>query len=571
LSLKIRNNNNIKGITINNYEHKISQFADDTTLILDGTKTSLDETLNILSEFAIISGLKVNFEKTKVVWIGRKKFSSDSIKTRWKLAWNQSTFRMLGIDFHVDLTKMIHINYSEKIINVRKMITSWKRRILTPIGKITVIKSLLLPIFNQIFTVLPTPPDNIINDINNIFFDFIWQGTVKIKHEVLIQDYCDGGLKMINISAFIKALKLTWLRRFVKGGVWTNILIEKVELNKLYNCGKNYVDKIVAKFKNEFWKDVFKAYSEFTEIKTNNQDKQFIGNTPLFENHRILVGNKSLFLKHWFDVGVHFISDLIHFPVGEFYTIEELNDKYKLKTNFLELHGILNAVKLFLKQNNSNLKQCYIEKPNYPSSLRYITKEEKGCKSMYQSFNIKRVNPTSQQKWSVILNSEIEPSDWKIYYQLPFKITTDTSIQWFQVRILHRIIGTNYLLYKMKIKDNPFCTFCRKELETIEHIFWECERSKQLYKSLKNRFESLPEIDETVAIFGFNNNNLLSENLLLTYTKLYLYKSKQLLINPTMDGLKKFLKLYYSYNKEAAVKCNKLAEFLVLWKYIDIF
>lgn len=145
---------------------------------------------------------------------------------------------MLGIEFHVALTKVIHINYSEKLINVRKMITSWKRRILTPIGKITVIKSLLFPIFNQLFTVLPTPPENIIHDINNIFFDFICQGTVKIKHEVLIQDYCDGGLKMINISAFIKALKLTWLRRFVEGGVWTNVLIEKVELNKHYNCGK---------------------------------------------------------------------------------------------------------------------------------------------------------------------------------------------------------------------------------------------------------------------------------------------------------------------------------------------
>lgn len=56
LSFKIRNNNIIKGITINNYEHKISQSADDTKLILDGTKTSLDETLNVLSEFAIISG-----------------------------------------------------------------------------------------------------------------------------------------------------------------------------------------------------------------------------------------------------------------------------------------------------------------------------------------------------------------------------------------------------------------------------------------------------------------------------------------------------------------------------------
>ena len=36
LASAIKNNGNIKGITVNNIEIKISQYADDTTLILDG-------------------------------------------------------------------------------------------------------------------------------------------------------------------------------------------------------------------------------------------------------------------------------------------------------------------------------------------------------------------------------------------------------------------------------------------------------------------------------------------------------------------------------------------------------
>ena len=56
-------------------EFKLTQFADDTTLMLDGSQHSLQSALNTLEIYGDISGLKMNKEKTKVIWIGRKKFS----------------------------------------------------------------------------------------------------------------------------------------------------------------------------------------------------------------------------------------------------------------------------------------------------------------------------------------------------------------------------------------------------------------------------------------------------------------------------------------------------------------
>ena len=73
LSIRIRNNKNIKGIKIDNVKLKFSQYADDASGFLDGSKTSLEETLQELETFADISGLKTNFEKTQVVWKGAKK------------------------------------------------------------------------------------------------------------------------------------------------------------------------------------------------------------------------------------------------------------------------------------------------------------------------------------------------------------------------------------------------------------------------------------------------------------------------------------------------------------------
>ena len=42
-------------------------YADDTTLILDGTDISAKHSLGLLDSFAEISGLKVNYEKTEAL------------------------------------------------------------------------------------------------------------------------------------------------------------------------------------------------------------------------------------------------------------------------------------------------------------------------------------------------------------------------------------------------------------------------------------------------------------------------------------------------------------------------
>ncbi len=59
--------------------------------------------------------LKVNFDKTQVIWIGPKKYSQDSIKTKWKLKWGNNRFKLLGIVFDTDLEKITDINFTDKI------------------------------------------------------------------------------------------------------------------------------------------------------------------------------------------------------------------------------------------------------------------------------------------------------------------------------------------------------------------------------------------------------------------------------------------------------------------------
>ena len=70
LAKAFKRNSNIRGIHVNQEEIKISQYADDTTLISNGSQASLSAALNTLDVFGEASGLKLNGKKTEAIWIG---------------------------------------------------------------------------------------------------------------------------------------------------------------------------------------------------------------------------------------------------------------------------------------------------------------------------------------------------------------------------------------------------------------------------------------------------------------------------------------------------------------------
>ena len=133
-----------------------SQFADDTTLFLDGSESSLQYTLNVLEIFGSLSGLKMNL-KTRMLWIGKKKCFKEKINCGKFLNWDSNNFSLLGISFDLNLTNILLINYENAIVKIENTIASWKNKCLTPLRKITVIKSLILSQLNHFFMSIPLP------------------------------------------------------------------------------------------------------------------------------------------------------------------------------------------------------------------------------------------------------------------------------------------------------------------------------------------------------------------------------------------------------------------------------
>ena len=156
LATAIRNSDRVNGILVKDQELKIGQYVDDTFLLLDGTVSSLNESFYIIKSFQTYSGLKINMEKTVAVWLGSEK-ERLKIQNTHQLNWvNQ--FELLGITFNVIQEKMFQLNFDKRLSEIERIISMYNKLSLSLTGRVTVIKTLILPKLVYVLTVLPTPP-----------------------------------------------------------------------------------------------------------------------------------------------------------------------------------------------------------------------------------------------------------------------------------------------------------------------------------------------------------------------------------------------------------------------------
>ena len=213
--MAIRRDKLIHGIQISDKECKVSQYADDTTLILDGTKPSLERSFLLLDIFAKLSGLKVNLEKTEALWIGSFKNRTDKLAIKQNIKWTYRKVKSLGVWLSTIEEEAATLNYQEKKEEISKILSCWQLRRLTLIGKITVIKSLAASQLVYVLSPLPSSQPYL-KQIHQILYNFLWDGKGdKIKRSVMLNEYKDGGLKMLDIQSFNCALKTKWVQKYL--------------------------------------------------------------------------------------------------------------------------------------------------------------------------------------------------------------------------------------------------------------------------------------------------------------------------------------------------------------------
>jgi len=556
MGIMIRNDKSVKGITIKNKKYTLSQYADDTAILLDGSGNSLSSALTLVNQFSKFSGLLPNYDKTKCIWIGSKKYSKDRLRAGFNLNWTTDPFTVLGVTFCNDMAYIIDMNYKKKIDEIKKLLSHWSRRNLSTMGKIAVVKTLLLPILTHLFISLPSPGKNITKEIERLFFNFIWNSKKdRIARKTLIHNYDMGGLKMINIDAFIKSLKMTWIRRILSGeSIWRGLTYDTMpsRLSNILNMGSYNIKLLTAETCNPFWKEVFNALYEFVNLVTD--DFLF---APIWLNHDIKIDGKPVSYQSWFDRGVRYVFDFID-ETGFLINYERFCNKYNFRPPFTLYNGLQQSIGSTKKHFN------YIESiknnPWCPNYFQVIQNSKKGSKDFYEVF-IKDmyVRPSSESKWEHILDFQQSEIWWRKCNSQIATTTNDIKLRWFQYRILHRILSTNSYLHKIGISDSNLCTFCNGVPESMYHLFVDCRYVLVFWENLflwMNRTLGTDfEYNKLDIIFGKVENNYEILNLIILLAKYHIYRQKIKKSVPSFEGLKKEI-IYYRNLQEFIYRKN---------------
>ena len=91
------------------------------------------------------------------------------------------------------------------------------KRNVSILGKIMIMKALVIPIFTFVASACVVP-EKYRKEIESKCFKFIWDGKPdKVKRNTMIGNFEMGSLNMIDIESYFTSLRASWVSRFVSG------------------------------------------------------------------------------------------------------------------------------------------------------------------------------------------------------------------------------------------------------------------------------------------------------------------------------------------------------------------
>ena len=147
-----------------------------------------------------------------------------SLETPLGLEWCTGV-ETLGIYFSCDQEQVRKQNFQDRLNEVQKTINLWKLRGLSLFGKVTIIKSFLIPKLLYVSSIIETPPE-IIKQMEKMIYKFLWKGPDKVTRLSVINTLKNGALNLTDLELHIKALRLSWIPRLLDEieGPWISYL-----------------------------------------------------------------------------------------------------------------------------------------------------------------------------------------------------------------------------------------------------------------------------------------------------------------------------------------------------------
>ena len=524
LACKIRQSKQINGIKLpkQDYEKaeaRVALYADDITIFTESA-SDINKVLKIVNDLTKVSGLRLNVQKTEALWIGSNKRNQNKpFGLNWKIK-HDDTVKSLGVCFSNSkpLTE-IEQNWSAKVDTIKNIINAWKRRNLTIVGRITVVKCLLASQLSYIGSVMRVP-DEVVNELNSLFFTFIWNSNEKVKRKTLIAENDKGGLKMVHLHSFLKSLRISWIKRILNTNIstWKNIPLFEFSLNDLnlniFKCNCCY-ENLNETCQKQLRK-MSPFYQDLVEFWLNTKpvidEKNIVDPSQeiVWNNSCIKISGNTLFIPDLIKADITRLTDLFD-ENNMFLSMDKLCRKLK-KTGrtFINYYAIKTAVprnwKTRIKETNT------VKSENVTYGLKWndvFYSLEKCSSSICRKILTSKliVKPICEKSWEKEFKNLT--FNWKQVWTnvLCLKEPRLVTLNW---KILFRIYPTRMYLYKIGKVENNLCERCN-ELDDIAHFFIKCKSIKEIWDKVNEIISKMLsrniQISVREILFGCNKGN----------------------------------------------------------------
>lgn len=219
-----------KGYHITDHtQFDILQFADDTILIGEGSWENLWTIKSLLRGFELVSGLKINFVKSKLIGLNIAETFLQAGSSFLSCLPDVVPFKFLGIP--VGSNPRRSVTWKPVVDAMSKRLNSWRGRHLSYGGRLTLIDSVLASLPLYFFSFFKAP-SCVLKQLVRIQRNFLWGGGLAdkrlcwIKWDLICLPKDQGGLGVKNPSLFNKALLSKWNWRFLTDdeAVWADLL-----------------------------------------------------------------------------------------------------------------------------------------------------------------------------------------------------------------------------------------------------------------------------------------------------------------------------------------------------------
>lgn len=484
LAIRMRQDVKLKGLEVGvDKIVKVLLYADDITMFLKD-KDDVKYILLILEEFKEFAGLEINTQKSEVMVIGLRR-NENWADIGLKVV---DTIKILGVHFsNSKCASDIDMNWKDKLKKIRQLICRWERRNLGLLGKVCVIKSLLLSQCVYLLQAICLP-EIVLTEINTLLYRFLWRkrdcnkkAFEKVKRVVVNSDIGQGGLKMIDVKTMQASFLCQWM-----------IKLSNVEVEETWKCIPRSYFNIFGencacfnttmgpkKFKgielltSMFWRQVAQTWLHYNRTPHKGSPRM----ECLWNNENIVYQNQVIHFPNWAKKGITYVNDLLDDQNG-IKSFEIV--KTTLGTSpslYLEYFTVHSALIKYLKRNPTYTDSC----TELPTRLIFNNENITTAK-LIRLFIVetKFTTPCSVQFWKNKFDYEINELHWNIVTEI--KESRLRELHW---KILHNTYPTNILLKKMGLSNTEMCSYCAQERDFIEHFFFDCKMVKPLWKHVQ--------------------------------------------------------------------------------------